>query len=166
MACSFDPGKESMASGKGILKIFDKFSATISKVTGNPSTFIMAFFIIIIWAVTGPVFHYSDTWQLVINTGTSVITFLMVFVIQQAQNKDTLALQLKLNELIAATKGASNRILNIEDMTEEELQVLKKFYAKLSDLSEKDGNLGASHSVDEAKKNEAFKTTIDLDRNL
>ena len=107
--------------------------------------------------------YLKSLQSLVINTGTSVITFLMVFVIQQAQNKDTLALQLKLNELIAATKGASNRILNIEDMTEEELQVLKKFYAKLSDLSEKDGNPGASHSVDEAKKNEAFKIAADLD---
>ncbi len=90
-------------------------------------------------------------------TGITITTFLMVFVIQQAQNKDTMALQLKLNELIAATKGASNRVLNIEDMNEEELKVLKRFYAKLSDLSEKEGNFGASHSVDEAKANEAFK---------
>ena len=89
-----------------------------------------------------------------------VVTFLMVFLIQQAQNKNTMALQLKLNELIAATKGASNRVLNIEDMTAEELKVLKKFYAKLSDLSEKDGSLGTSHSVDEASKNEAFKEAI------
>jgi len=84
----------------------------------------------------------------------------MVFVIQEAQNKDTLALQLKLNELIAVTKGASNRVLNIEDMTEDELQVLKKFYSKLSALSEKEDNPGVSHSVDEANKNEAFKTAI------
>ena len=147
-----------MTNGKVFFKYFDRFSATISRVSGNTVTFIAACLLVLVWAVTGPVFHYSDTWQLVINTGTSVITFLMVFVIQQAQNKDTLALQLKLNELIAVTKGASNRVLNIEDMTEEELQVLKKFYSRLSDLSEKEGNPGASHSIDESKKNEAFKT--------
>ena len=94
------------------------------------------------------------------NTGITIVTFLMVFVIQQAQNKDTMALQLKLNELIAATKGASNRVLNIEKMTEEELKVLKKFYAKLSDLSGIDGNFGAAHSIDEARKNEAFKEMV------
>ena len=100
------------------------------------------------------------TFKLGMLLGLSIIISIgaqNLFVIQQAQNKDTMALQLKLNELIAATKGASNRVLNIEDMTEEELKVLKKFYLKLSDLSEKDGNFGAAHSVDEANKNEAFK---------
>lgn len=136
---------------------FDKFSCAIAKVTGSSSAFFLAFLIVIVWAICGPIFKFSDTWQLVINTGTTIITFLMVFVIQQAQNKDTMALQLKLNELIAATKGASNRVLNIEDLTEDELKVLKKFYSKLSDISEKEGKLGASHSLDEAKKNEAFE---------
>ena len=131
----------------------------MSRITGNPATFICACLVIVIWVLTGPVFHYSDTWQLVINTSTSVITFLMVFVIQEAQNKDTMALQLKLNELIAATNGASNRVLNIEDMTEAEMQLLKKFYSKLSTLSEKDSEHGAIHSVDEARKNEAFTDT-------
>ncbi len=145
-----------MEDSKKMSRAFDKFSNSTAKITGSPASFISAFAIVLVWAVSGPFFHFSDTWQLVINTGTTVITFLMVFVIQQAQNKDTLALQLKLNELIAATKGASNRVLNIEDMTEEELKVLKKFYSKLSDLSEKE-SLGASHSIDEAKKNEAFK---------
>ncbi len=145
-----------MEGNKKMSVSFDKFSNATAKITGSPASFISAFAIVLVWAVSGPFFHFSDTWQLVINTGTTVITFLMVFVIQQAQNKDTLALQLKLNELIAATKGASNRALNIEDMTEEELKVLKKFYSKLSDLSEKE-SLGASHSIDEARKNEAFK---------
>ena len=136
---------------------FDKFSCRVSKATGSSTAFICALSIVIIWGITGPVFHFSDTWQLVINTGTTIITFLMVFVIQEAANKDTMALQLKLNELIAATKGASNRVLNIEDMTEDELKVLKKFYAKLSNLSEEEQDLGASHSIDEAKKNTIFK---------
>ena len=142
---------------------FDKVSGYIAKITGSSAAFIFAFLIILIWAVSGPFFKFSDTWQLVINTGTTIITFLMVFVIQQAQNKDTMALQLKLNELIAATRGASNRVLNIEDLTEEELKILKKFYSKLSDLSEKEGKLGAAHSLDEAKQNEALKeNTVEL----
>lgn len=141
-------------------KPLNNFSGDISKITGNSVTFLVAVAVVILWGVTGPFFHFSDTWHQIMNTGITITTFLMVFVIQQAQNKDTMALQLKLNELIAATKGASNRVLNIEDMTEDELKVLKKFYAKLSDLSEKEGHLGSTHSIDEAKKNEAFKETI------
>ena len=109
--------------------------------------------------IYGQPFNFSDTWRQVVDTGIPIVTFLMVFVIQQVQNKDTMSLQLKLNELIAATEGTSNLVLNIEDMTEMELKVLKKFYAKLSDLSGIDGNFGASHSIDEARKNEAFKET-------
>src|SRR5206468_7709272 len=97
--------------------------------------FILAFLIIIIWAITGPVFKFSDTWQLVINTGTTIITFLMVFVIQQSQNKDTIALQIKLNELIASSKDASNRLIDVEDLTPEELETLKKFYIQLAKLA-------------------------------
>ena len=142
---------------------FDKFAGKVSKVTGSSSAFICALSIIIIWAVTGPLFHYSDTWQLVINTSTTIITFLMVFIIQEAQNKDTLSLQLKLNELIAATKGASNRVLDIEDLTEEELKVLKKFYTKLSELSDQKEGLGASHSIDEAEKNDHLKLSASVE---
>ena len=138
----------------------DKFSTVISKVAGSSTAFVSAIGIVVTWAVIGPFFHFSDTWHQVMNTGITIVTFLMVFVIQQAQNKDTMALQLKLNELIAATKGASNRVLNIEDMTEDELRTLKKFYSKLSDLSETEGHFGAAHSIDEAKKNEAFKENV------
>ena len=139
--------------------VFEQFSCAVTKITGSSSAFICAFIIIIVWAVTGPFFHFSDTWQLVINTGTTIITFLMVFLIQQAQNKEGMAVQLKLDELIAATKGASNRVLNIEDMTEDELKVLKKFYSKLSDLAETE-SVGLTHSIDEAKKNDAFKKSV------
>ena len=90
--------------------------------TGKPVAFLLAFATIVIWAVTGPLFHYSDTWQLVINTGTTVITFLMVFLIQNTQNRDTLALQVKLSELILALKDADNRIAAIEESSDEELQ--------------------------------------------
>ena len=136
---------------KGLTKFFDRFSAIVTKVTGRPIAFIAAFIIILVWALTGPIFHYSDTWQLVINTGTTIITFLMVFVIQQSQNKDTIAIHLKLNELIAATKGASNRLIDIEDLTPEELDTLKKFFIKLSDLAEKEDDISCSHTIEEAE---------------
>ena len=131
--------------------LFEKFSAKVTKVTGKPIAFIMAFLVIIAWAVTGPIFHYSDTWQLVINTGTTIITFLMVFVIQQSQNKDTIAIQLKLNELIATSPVASNRLVDVEDITAEELETLKKFYIRLSALAKKENDIHQTHSVDEAK---------------
>jgi len=137
---------------KGFAKMFDTFSTKITKLTGRPVAFISAFLLIIVWGFTGPLFGFSDTWQLVINTGTTVITFLMVFVIQQSQNKDTLALQLKLNELIACTKTASNRLIDVEDLTEGELETLKKFYVQLSTLSKNEKNLHATHSIDEAKE--------------
>ncbi len=134
-----------------ITRKFEKFSAKVTKVTGRPVAFLAAFLIIVIWGVTGPLFGFSDTWQLVINTSTTIITFLMVFVIQQSQNKDTLALQLKLNELIACTKTASNRLIDVEDLTADELEMLKKFYVHLSMLSKQEKNLHATHSIDDAQ---------------
>lgn len=139
-----------MKNKNQISRIFDKISSVVTRSAGRPGAFIVATLIVIIWAVTGPLFNYSNTWQLVINTGTTIITFLMVFIIQQSQNKDTLALQLKLNELIACHERASNRLIDVEDLTEEELTVLKKFYVKLSDLAEKENDLYSSHSIDEA----------------
>jgi low affinity Fe/Cu permease len=137
---------------KKLTRFFEKFSAKVTKATGKPLAFILALVVIIGWAVSGPVFHYSDTWQLVINTGTTIITFLMVFVIQQSQNKDTIALQLKLNELISSHPGASNRLIDVEDITSEELETIKKFYVKLSQLAKKEIDIHASHSLDEAKE--------------
>jgi len=134
----------------GFHRFFDSFSTKITNFTGSPWAFLGAFVIIILWAVSGPIFHFSDTWQLVINTGTTIITFLMVFVIQQSQNKDTVALQLKLNELIASNRHASNRLIDVEDLTAEELQVLKGFYIQLSERAEKEQNLKATHSIDDA----------------
>jgi low affinity Fe/Cu permease len=100
---------------------------------GRPSTFLLATLIVVIWAITGPIFNYSDTWQLVINTGTTIITFLMVFLIQNTQTRDTLALQLKLDELIIATKGARNSIASIEDASDEELSDAKSKIQARSD---------------------------------
>ncbi len=134
-------------------KIFNKFSAKVTRITGSPAAFIMAFSIIVLWGACGHFFDYSDTWQLVINTSTTIITFLMVFVIQQTQNKDTMALQLKLNELIAAHKGASNRLIDIEDLTEKELQTIKLFYINLSKLAQTELDIHSTHSLDEARNN-------------
>src|SRR5438045_1408360 len=98
---------------KKVTHFFEKFAAKVTRATGKPLAFILAVVVILAWAITGPLFQYSNTWQLVINTGTTIITFLMVFVIQQSQNKDTIALQIKLNELIAAS-SASNRLIDVE----------------------------------------------------
>lgn len=129
---------------------FEKLAAKATKAAGSSLAFSLAVTSIIIWAVTGPIFRYSDTWQLVINTGTTIITFLMVFIIQQTQNKDSLALQLKLNEIIAANEKASNRLIVVEDLTQEELETLKNFYIRLSQLAKKENDLHTSHSVEEA----------------
>lgn len=131
---------------------FDKFSTVVAKKTGSSTAFVAALVTVLVWTSTGPIFHFSDTWQLVINTGTTIITFLMVFIIQEAQNKDTLSIQLKLDELIAATKGASNRILNLEDLTEDQLDALKKSYEEIKKMAEKEAEHGSPHSVDELKK--------------
>jgi low affinity Fe/Cu permease len=103
-----------------------------------------------VWLITGPVFRYSDTWQLVINTGTTIVTFLMVFLIQRAQNKDSRAVHLKLNELIASLKGPSNRLVDVERFSEQELEILHGFYKKLSDMAEREKDLSVSHSIEEA----------------
>ncbi|RYY39180.1 MAG: low affinity iron permease family protein [Chitinophagaceae bacterium] len=140
------------ANKKGVKAKFESFAEGTTRATGTPIAFGVAFLIIIVWAVTGPIFHYSDTWQLVINTGTTIVTFLMVFLIQQSQNKDSLALQLKLNELIACEERASNRLIDVEDLSQEELDVLKKFYVKLAVLAKEGDDLHTSHSVDDASE--------------
>ncbi len=137
---------------------FENFSSKITKATGSLPAFVIAFLVIIIWGITGPVFNFSNTWQLVINTGTTIITFLMVFIIQHSQNKDTVAIQLKLNELIAASSTASNRLIDIEDLSAEELETLKKFYVRLSELSKKDADIHQTHSIDEAHQIHKEKT--------
>src|SRR5450432_4424090 len=130
---------------------FERFALRTTKATGSTGAFIVAFVLVLVWALTGPVFHYSETWQMIINTGTTIITFLMVFLIQKAQNKDSLAIQLKLNELVAAHEFASNRLVNVENMSEEELKVIQKYYASLSKMTKNEESLQQSHSIDEAE---------------
>lgn len=138
--------------------LFERFSNWATAATGSSAAFIIATLTIVIWAVTGPVFNYSETWQLIINTGTTIITFLMVFLIQKSQNKDSKAIHLKLNELLASHEGTSNRMVNIEDLTEAELDHLYKFYIRLSELAQKDSDLTATHSIDAAQENQERKS--------
>lgn len=111
---------------------FSKFAKQTSNLTGKPLTFSIAVLLLIVWAVTGPLFHFSDTWQLVINTLTTIITFLMVFLIQNTQNRDTAALQVKLDELIRATQGAHNVLLDLEELEDHELEKIRRRYEKLA----------------------------------
>ena len=112
--------------------VFSNFAKAISQATGHPKSFILAASVIFIWVITGPYFHFSDTWQLVINTGTTIVTFLMVFLIQNTQNRDSHAMQLKLDELIRSVEGAHNSLLDIEELNEEELLEIKKRYTRLA----------------------------------
>lgn len=137
--------------------LFERFSNWATHATGSSAAFIIATSTVIIWAVSGPIFNYSETWQLVINTGTTIVTFLMVFLIQKSQNKDSKAIHLKLNELIASHEGTSNQMVNLEDLSEEELDQLAKFYAHVAKLALQEGDLTCTHSIDAAKENHAFK---------
>ena len=130
--------------------LLERFSYQATKATGTSLAFILAVTVIIVWAITGPIFRFSDTWQLVINTGTTIVTFLMVFLIQRTQNKDALAIHLKLNEIVAAMEGASNRLIDVEDLSEPEIDALRKYYQRLIELAKEDDVLTATHSIEEA----------------
>ena len=131
-------------------QLLERFSRKVTEATGTSKAFILALLVIIVWIVTGPLFHFSDTWQLVINTGTTIVTFLMVFLIQRSQNKDALAIHLKLNEIVAALEGASNRLIDVEDLTEDEIKTLHKHYQRLVAMAKQDIKLTQSHSIEEA----------------
>lgn len=143
--------------------MLERFAHKMTVWTGSTAAFIVAAATIAVWLATGPLFGYSDTWQLAINTSTTIITFLMVFLIQRAQNKDSLALHIKLNELVAAHHGASNRLLNVEDLTEQELRHLHKFYSLLADMARREHDILASHSVEEAEQRHQDKRTHRLE---
>jgi len=137
--------------------VLERASQAVTHWAGSSWAFAVAFLVIVVWAATGPIFHFSDTWQLVINTGTTIVTFLMVFLIQRAQNKDALAIQLKLNEIVAAIPGASNRLIAVEELSEPELQVLHQYYCRLADMAKRDIDLRQSHSVEEADERHRSK---------
>ena len=143
---------------------FEKLSSIVSRTAGTTTAFITAISIVAIWLITGPIFNYSNSWQLFINTGTTIITFLMVFLIQRSQNKESLAIQIKLNELISSSRTASNRLIDIESLTEEELATLSKYYNQLVIMSKKDKNMHQSHSIEEA--NELHEMKIKTDKRI
>ncbi len=135
-------------SGPGAL--IERFTYKVTEWVGSARAFVLALFLVVAWAVTGPVFSFSDTWQLVINTGTTVVTFLMVFLIQRSQNKESLAVQLKLNEIVAALRGASNRLINVETLSEAEVRALHERYQRLAARALADArHPTASHSIEE-----------------
>ncbi|HEU4794540.1 MAG TPA: low affinity iron permease family protein [Pyrinomonadaceae bacterium] len=138
-------------------KQLEKLSYQATKATGTSMAFMVALAVVLVWLITGPLFNFSDTWQLVINTGTTIITFLMVFLIQRAQNKDALAIHLKLNEIVAAMEGASNRLIDVEDLSEAEIDALRRYYRKLIELARTDDVLTATHSIEEAASRHGTK---------
>jgi low affinity Fe/Cu permease len=136
---------------------FERFAHAVSRFVGSTAAFLIALGSILLWIALGPVFHYSSTWQLAVNTGTTIVTFLMVFIIQRTQNKDALAVQLKLNEVVAALQGASNRLVNVEDLDEADLEVLHSHYRSLAEMAAREGDIRTSHSLDEADQRHRFK---------
>jgi len=150
-----------MKKKKNKANFFERFSAKVTAATGSTPAIIIAFCAVILWALLGPVFNFSENWQLVINTGTTIVTFLMVFLIQKSQNKESIAVQLKLNELVAAHEFASNRLVDVESMTEEELKVIQKYYTRLKLKTQKEESLQQSHSIDEAEHYHKLKKDIE-----
>lgn len=139
-------------AGRSIwLTAFDRFASAVTRGAGSPMAFCAAMLVVLVWAVTGPVFRYSENWQLVINTGTTIVTFLMVFLIQQSQNKDSVALHLKLNELLAANRDASNRMIGIEGLDEQDLHEVADFYLRLAERCKSERSSKEAHSIDEAE---------------
>ncbi len=132
--------------------MLESLASHVTRWAGSSWGFGSAALIVLIWGVTGPIFHFSDTWQLVINTGTTIVTYLMVFLIQRTQNKDGMAIQLKLNELVAAIEGASNRLIDVEELSEEDLRTLHTHYQRLVSMARKDSDMVATHSIEEAER--------------
>jgi len=135
----------------------ESLSKTVTRWSGSSGACSAAAGVVLVWALLGPLFRFSDTWQLVINTGTTIVTFLMVFLIQRSQNKDSVAVHLKLNELVAAMQGASNRLIDVEVLTEREMSVLRKHYHELAKLAHEETDLTKSHSVEEARSRHSAK---------
>ena len=144
----------------GLSERLEGLAGAVTVWTGGSWAFAVALTAIVVWGMTGPVFGFSDTWQLVINTGTTIITFLMVFLIQRSQNKDSRAVHLKLNEIVAALQGASNRLINVEDLTETEIRVLHEHYQRLVTMAKRDAGLTESHSVEEADQRHRAKRQL------
>ncbi len=140
-------------TGNGVGAALEAASVCVSEWVGSSAAFAIAVTIVLLWGLSGPLFHYSDTWQLVINTGTTIITFLMVFLIQRAQNKEAKAVNLKLNELVAAIKGASNRLIDVEQLSEKEILTLAGHYADIARKTAGADRIQDASSIEETTGN-------------
>lgn len=140
--------------------LFENLALILTKFSGSTTAFVLSISLIVGWAISGFFTGFTEVWQLVINTGTTIITFLMVFLIQRTQNKDSMAIQLKLNELIASLAGASNKLVDIEDISEKELETLKKHYQKLALMFDSENHITESHSIAEAEKRHKRKAAL------
>lgn len=137
------------AARSPFIAAFDRVASGVTRWAGSPLAFCSAIVLVVVWTLFGPFFRYSENWQLVINTGTTIVTFLMVFLIQQSQNKDSVAVHLKLNELLASDRNASNRMIGIETMGEQDLHEVAEFYARLAVRAKAQGAMKEAHSIDE-----------------
>jgi len=146
-----------MRNSRGTINLFDRFAERANRVSGSSAAFALAAGSVLGWLAAGPFFGFGENWQLTINTGTTIVTFLMVFVIQHSQNKQTEAMHLKLNELLASHLEASNRLISVEDLSEVELDTLHRFYQRLGRLAERSGGLKETHSLDEAEEKAEHK---------
>lgn len=144
-------------SSKAEQPLLERLSKLATDWAGSSIALTLAVLTIVLWLISGPIFGFSDTWQLVINTGTTIVTFLMVFLIQRSQNKDSHALHLKLNEIVAATAGASNRLINVEEFTEKDIATLHRHFCRLVELAKRDQELTESHSIEEAEDRSSRK---------
>ena len=136
----------------------EHFSQAITRFTGTTPAFCLALGLVLVWGLLGPVFGFSNTWQLVINTSTTIVTFLMVFLIQRTQNKDSLAIHLKLSEIVSALEGASNRLIDVEALSEKDLETLHQYYGELAKLARTASDIKESHSVEEARQRHSLKS--------
>ena len=150
-----------MSNTKKISNTIEEWSTKIIREAGSTLTLVVAFILVLLWVLTGIFFRYSERWELLMGTASSVVTFLMVFLIQKSQNKHSLAIQLKLNELVAANELASNRLVNVEGMTEDELKVIEKYYTKLSNFTKTQDSLQQSHSIDELHNEHTIKKEME-----
>ena len=150
-------GKRARSRGSQFGLLMEHLSSVVTRAAGTTGALFSAIALILAWLACGPIFHFSDTWQLVINTTTTIVTFLMVFLIQRAQNKDARAMSAKLNELIAALEGASNRLIDVESLSEAELDALHRHFQRLAQLAKQDSSITNSHSVEEADERHRLK---------
>ena len=150
-----------MANYKTFSLFVENFSTKIIRAAGTATALLIAFLLVLGWAIAGIHYHFSEHWQMVIETASSIVTILMVFLIQKSQNKDSLSIQLKLNELVAANELASNRLVNVEGMSEDELKIIRKYYTKLSDFARSQDSLLESHSIDEQHREHTIKNEME-----